>query len=125
MASRARSIHSPSPMADLLAVVNAPGGTFDGTHVTLEHVRSAVTWFTDRPYRDAGFFGVGDLVQLFFSRQSPPNVALEFVAADGSHHVGILEVSNPRYEARMARLEFHAKLIAKSDIVSVAEHPWL
>ncbi len=124
-ASRATQSHSPSPMADLLAVVNAPRGTFNKNRLTFEHVRSNVTWFTDRPYRDAGFFGVGNLVQLFFTRQSPPNAALEFVGAGGSHHVAIVEVSAPHYEAKAARLEFRAKPIAKSDTVSLAEHPWL
>jgi hypothetical protein len=117
--------HSPSPKADLLAVVNAPRGTFARGTLALEHVRPAVTWFTDRPYRDAGFFGVGEMVRLFFARQSPPNVALEFRAPDGSHHVAIVEVSAPRYDRKAGRLKLHAKLISKSDTVSLAEHPWL
>jgi hypothetical protein len=40
----------------------------------------------------------------------------------GSHHVASVEVSAPHYERKSAQLAFQAKLIAKSDTVSLAEH---
>ncbi|MFN8025035.1 MAG: hypothetical protein U0W40_01375 [Acidimicrobiia bacterium] len=108
----------------VLAVVDAAGGRFDGRQLTLTGVRPQAVWFSDRPAREAGRLPVADLEQAFFARQTPPNAALVVDGASGARDVVVVELSKPRYDARSRTLRFVAEPV-KADDVLRAVHPRL
>jgi hypothetical protein len=99
-----------------LAVVTAGGGSFepdaDGAGLlTLSGVDQAI-WFTDRPYREAGVYGIDEMNGVFFADPEPPNAALDIIsAADESHDVLILSLSSPSWDAAIGTLSFAAQVI--------------
>jgi hypothetical protein len=108
-----------SDAAQSLAVVNADGGTTsetDGGYVlTLTDVVPRAIWFEDRPARGTGTMPIDELVDVFFDGD-PPNAALEVFSEPAAGTVIIVELSNPRYDADQARLEFDARILDDEQI---------
>jgi hypothetical protein len=93
---------------DALYVQNASSGTYDGTHLTLRGVAPVVTWFADRPERDAGVLPTRRAMTMLFDGQANPNAALDFA---GSQLTGVvpLELSDPRYDPKAQTMRFRAR----------------
>jgi hypothetical protein len=111
-------------MTEVLGVVSASGGSFNGKRLALTGVQPQVTWFSDRPAREAGLLPVSGLSEAFFARQVPPNAAVVIEGAPASRDVVVVELSKPRYDAKSHQLSFAAKQVA-TDRVFAAVHPRL
>jgi len=111
-------------MTEVLGVVSARGGSFDGKRLTLTGVQPQVTWFSDRPAREAGQLPASGLGEAFFARQVPPNAAVVIEGAPASRDVVVVELSKPRYDAKAHQLSFAAKQVAADRVFSAA-HPRL
>ena len=111
-------------MTEVLGVVSARGGSFDGKRLTLTGVQPQVTWFSDRPAREAGLLPVSGLSEAFFARQVPPNAAVVIEGAPASRDVVVVELSKPRYDAKAHQFSFAAKQVA-ADRVFTGMHPRL
>jgi len=57
---------------------------------------------------------------VFFDGEDAPNAALEFIGGDGAGDVVVIEISDPRYQARRNRLVLDAKVLGETDITSTA-----
>jgi hypothetical protein len=116
---------TPPPQVPLLGVLNAGGGTFEDGTLTLTEVDPSGVWFTDRPVREAGTAGLDAFTELFFSREDPPNAALEIAGADESGDVAVVELSDPKVDAEAGTVSFSATLIAPDDAEAIVAHPGL
>lgn len=101
---------TPSPQATTVSVLystTASRGTL--THVKGQHLvydvrlqgsTQALTWFTDRPFRDAGFVPTRAFVKGWRAHgftKSPPNVALVVRTKSGATDTVVAEMSQPRF----------------------------
>jgi uncharacterized protein YjbI with pentapeptide repeats len=103
---------------------NATRGTFEkipGTglyRLRLEGVSPRVTWFSDRPARDAGVIPVRGFVESwrgFGFSADHPNAALTITGARSRGHTVVLELSRPRYTAARRTLRYIARPIRAAD----------
>lgn len=108
----------------VLGVVSARGGSFDGKHLTLTGVQPQLTWFSDRPARRAGLLDTASLEEAFFARQVPPNAALVLDGSPASRDVVVVELSKARYDSNEHRLSFATKVVKPDDVFRVV-HPRL
>ena len=99
----------------ILAIVDAGGGRFTPTRLTLTDVAPQALWFSDRPRREAGRYTIPELIDTFFTDQTPPNAALEVEAAGDENDVVVVELSNPRYKKGAKELRFDSKVIGTPD----------
>jgi hypothetical protein len=108
----------------LLAVVTARAGTFrevaDGYRLVLTGVVPRATWFSDRPAREVGSFTIEEVAKEFFAGSDAPNAAFEIVDGRGAGDIIVIEISNPRYQARRSRLVLDARVLTKEDVTSAA-----
>jgi hypothetical protein len=108
----------------LLGLVTARGGTFretaDGHRLILTGVVPRATWFSDRPAREVGSFTIDEVTEVFFDGDDAPNAALEIVSGRGAGDVIVIEISNPRYQARRGRLTLDAQVLGEDDIAATA-----
>lgn len=107
----------PQPR-EFLYVVNAPQATVTADTLTLNHPQ--VTFFTDRPVRDAGAMSIAAFLKLWdkgansFAKDNP-NAA--FVAKTPSSNIAkktFVELSHPHYNAQRQQLTFRIKSVDKN-----------
>jgi hypothetical protein len=103
---------------------NATRGTLQKVRGTglyrlrLEGVSPQVTWFSDRPARDAGVIPVRGFVESwsgFGFSADHPNAALTITGARSRGHSVVLELSGPRYTAARRTLRYIARPIRTAD----------
>jgi hypothetical protein len=92
-----------------LYVATASGGTItpgdDGTLV-LTGTAPQITYFTDRPVRDAGAISVNEMIDVLFADDLPaPNAALT-IRLDGEELVLPIELTGPEYDEAAGSLSF-------------------
>lgn len=105
------SVAEISSANQVMGVLQADGGSFDGHTLELTGVDDDLVWFSDRPVRSAGSLSTARLDQAFFADQAPPNAALEISGAPAASDVVILELSDPSYDAKDASLRFTTKVV--------------
>lgn len=100
-----------SDEVSLLFSVIAPSMTIvdegDGHRVSVP-AESSVSWFTDRPARNAGNFDMDSLVSIWDAEGfdvDPPNAALA-VTVDGEQRQHVVELTDPRVEG--GTVSFHS-----------------
>jgi hypothetical protein len=110
--------------AESLAVVNAGGGSLreagEGYRLTLTQVAPRAIWFSDRPSRDVGLYSISEFEDVFFVDDDAPNAALEVFAGRAAGDVVVVELTNPRYQARVRRLVFDARVLGRDEVLSTA-----
>jgi hypothetical protein len=108
---------------DVLAVVNAGGGRFrevdDAYRLVLDGVVPRAVWFNDRPDRDAGSYTIAEFLEVFFTGDDPPNAALEVFDGPAAGAVLVVEIANPRYQERRARLVLDARVLGEDEVRTV------
>ena len=80
--------------------------------VSLKGVDSKLTWFTDRPDREAGSVSFDDLISQWDNgfAGDDPNSALLFKDEDGNNDTVVFEQSKPRYNENKKKLTFKIKV---------------
>jgi len=120
----ARAGNNPTDADQVLAVVNAGGGTFrevgDGYRLVLTDVVSRPVWFSDSPARAVGSLAVDELVDVFFSGDDDPNAALEVFGEPGAGDVVVVELSNPRHRRGSSRLVLDARVLMQDEVATSA-----
>ena len=87
-------------------------GNPDGTYIlTLNEVVPYTIYFTDRPYRIAGFTPMNDFIAEF-NWTVVPNAAISRSGAKESEDTLIVELSNPRYNESAKQIVYNAKVIS-------------
>jgi uncharacterized protein YjbI with pentapeptide repeats len=100
----------------ILYVVDAGKGTLrpagKGYRLTLGNLARNAVWFSDRPARNSGSFPTAGIVAgwegLGFAAD-PPNAALVYDDAQGAERTAILELSQPRLQAKAGKLSFRVR----------------
>ena len=127
VSSTAATTPDGGDVEQMLAVVNAGGGTFTETDsgylLTLTDIVPRVIWFVDRPARGTGTMPIDELVDVFFG-SDPPNAALEVFSDPAAGTVVIVELMNPRYDSDQGILELDARVLADEQIppISLRDH---
>ena len=104
-------------MSDLLFATSGASGRFkqlssNRYKLVLRGVDERLTWFTDRPERQAGSISFNNLISQWDSGfgEISPNSALIFEDKDGRKDTVVFEQSKPRYNAKKGKLVFTAKI---------------
>ena len=110
------SISDTNVSPSFLFVQESPSGMFvgnpDGTYIlTLNEVVPYTIYFTDRPYRIAGFTPMNDFIAEF-NWTVVPNAAISRSGAKESEDTLIVELSNPRYNESAKQIVYNAKVIS-------------
>jgi hypothetical protein len=105
-----------------LYLLQASGGTIEGSRLVLHRVDPRVTSFTDRPRRAAGSLTeerfAASWGKLFGS--DPPNAALEVQGAPTSKDVALLVLRDPHYDAARHTLTYSVRRLRKTGDVALA-----
>lgn len=102
------------PGAGWLFVVDAEGGTSDGSRLALTRVDSDLVAFGDRPARRAERLPTSSLIDdwsLLGFDQDPPNAAVTVDAADGVQ-TAVVVLRDPVYDAGTQTLSFSTEPVA-------------
>ena len=109
-----------------LFIQNAKSGSFVAVEegnlytLTLKGVYPQTVFFSDRPKRIAGQVNMTSFLKnTRFSKDNPPNAALEILDADEDSDVIILELFDPVYDYKKQTLQYSAKIL-KNDKHSIA-----
>lgn len=102
--------------ADAVAVFRTP----DGMRVSLPS-DSVVTWFTDRPARQAGVLSAGALATAWPSSfaTDPPNAAV-LLAGDGIERIHVVEMRSPKTSADGTRVSFRIRALPGQQVAGYA-----
>lgn len=113
-------------MSNLLFTASGASGRFkklsaNRYKIVLRGIDELLTWFTDRPERDAGSISFDSLISQWDSGfgEIPPNSALVFKDKDGVRDTVVFEQSKPRYNSEKKKLTFNAKIHDQKKLDSV------
>jgi hypothetical protein len=89
--------------------------------VSLKGVDSRLTWFTDRPDREAGSVSFDDLISQWDNAfaGNDPNSALIFKDESGNRDTVVFEQSKPRYNEKKEKLTFKIKVHDQQKLDSI------
>lgn len=114
-------------MASLLFSTMGSGGRFKNVgkskfKVILDGVDSNLTWFTDRPDREAGSVSFSDLISQWDNgfKGVDPNSALIFNDNNGNKDTVVFEQSKPVYNHKKKKLIFKAEIHDRQKLDSIS-----
>lgn len=109
-------LRSQLKTAALLFVVQGTGGSYTdegngAAMLALTGISEQMTWFNDRPERQAGTTTVANALDLIGFDKVPPNAVLTVPLADAHHDALAVQLETPRYDEANATLTFAARLL--------------